>query len=56
MQITGMMKNIEHHIPAPVDAVFDNEFELSFAKLAISSINIIIINNNINEAKINVNT
>lgn len=50
------MKNIEHHIPAPVEAVFDNWLELSTTKLAISRINIIITNKNINEAKINVKT
>lgn len=56
MKTTGMMKNIEHHIPAPVEAVFDNWLELSITKLAISSINIININKNITDANINVKT
>jgi hypothetical protein len=56
IQTTGIIKNIEHQIPAPVEAVFDKLFELSLAKLAISSINIATINKSINDANTNVNT
>lgn len=56
MKIIGIIKNIEHQIPAPVEAVFDKLFELSTAKLAISSINIAIVNKSIKDAKTIVNT
>lgn len=56
IKTTGIKKNIAHHIPAPVEAVLDKLFELSFAKLAISSINIVIINTSINDANTNVST
>ena len=37
MQTTAVItKLIEHQIPAPVEAVLDNVFELSVAKLPIS--------------------
>ena len=55
MNTTGIIMNIEHHIPAPVDAVLDKLLELSIAKLAISRLNIINMNTSINDANTSVN-
>ena len=56
IKTTGIIMNIEHQIPAPVEAVLDKLFELSIAKLAISRLNIINMNKSINDANTNVNT
>ena len=48
MKIIAVIKINEHQIPAPVEAVLDNVFELSIAKLAISRINIIKVKISIN--------
>jgi hypothetical protein len=54
MKIIAIIKNNEHQIPAPVEAVFDKVFELSVDKLEISRINMIIVNKSINDANTNV--